>query len=361
MAGGVEVTEEREWSTTDSSLFDDPLLDYFAGYMRCSTARTLLSFAKVHLSGELIGVAPLVRLVRYRMTRFLKDGSRRWVDPMLGPFARTTACLIDTSFMCYRYREPFFSLDPAHAATVREAVVKYLKTETGIDALFLSEPLRSADWHRAAGFTPFLQLPLVKTTVSGCRNLDDYLRQVGRKRRKNLLADRRVFEKSGAVLDTYGPPLDKQLVGALHRLLIQSAEHNRASLEIPFDDVMNSATAFEMIQRHWVIVARVSGRIAGFFSFVPTDRVMHQCHGGLDYQLSSPIKAYPSLLFAAVQYAIENDFSEVTFGPLNNEAKRRAGTLAPLMSACWFRNPLYGFAMKRMLLRQLQNYTGPIT
>jgi hypothetical protein len=41
--------------------------------------------------------------------------------------------------------------------------------------------------------------------------------------------------------------------------------------------------------------------------------------------LAPPIKAYPNLIHAALEYAIESGYREVTLGPLNNEAKRRAG------------------------------------
>jgi hypothetical protein len=98
----LEVREERVWSQDESALFANPLFDNFAHYAPFSTDRTALSIAKVHRRGELIAVAPLVRLVRYQGTRLLEPSSRRWMEPLMGFFTRQTlgpmiACRADSA------------------------------------------------------------------------------------------------------------------------------------------------------------------------------------------------------------------------------------------------------------------------
>lgn len=355
----LEVTEERTWTAAESALFGDPRLDNFAHFAGHSTERTVLSLAKVRRDGELVGVAPLTRLMKYRGTRLLEQRSRRWLDPLVGPFAKRTTCMIDASFMAFRYADPFFAGDAEDATAVRQAVVDHLKERRDVDNLMISEPAGDPSWLRANGFRTFLQLPLVRVDVAGCRTFDDYLAGLGHKRRANLRKDRKLFEAAGARTEVVAPPLDEELARALHACLLSSSRKNRDAIEIPFEDLMNSEPAF-LTQRQWVIVCRVGSAIAGFFAFLPHDGTICQCHGGLDYAHSLQIKAYPNLIRAAVEYAIDNGYRQVTLGPLNNEAKRRAGELAPVMAGFWCRDALSRLLMDRLLLPRFQIYRGEI-
>ena len=101
------------------------------------------------------------------------------------------------------------------------------------------------------------------------------------------------------------------------------------------------------------------GRLVGFFSFIPNDPALQQCHGGFDYEGSHQVRAYANLINAAVEHAITGGFQRVTLGPLNNETKRRAGThLMPVMVSLWCRSRLSRLLLRRFFLRNFQVYTG---
>jgi hypothetical protein len=357
--GGIpQVIEESGWTAEESVQFDNSLIDNFAHFARHSTDKVVLSIAKVRSAGELIGVAPLMHLIKYRGTRLLEPKSRRWLDPLFGFFSRKTTCLVDTSLMGFWHRAPFIARNRENELSVRDAVIAHLKRRAEIDTIIISEPASDPTWTRSHGFTPFLQLPLVRVDVEGCRSFDDYLQRTSKKRRHHVRQERKLFEDRGATIQVLPPPIEPALARTLHRLLTNSANRN-ASLEVPFSELMNSEEAF-CTQRQWVIIARLDGAIIGFFSFIPCGEVIHQCHGGLDYSGSLKVKAYPNLMHAAIEYAIQEGFRQVTFGPLNNEAKRRAGDLAPMMSAFWCRDAVSGFLMRKVLMPRLQVYTGPV-
>jgi predicted N-acyltransferase len=354
----MEVSEEYTWSQDESALFADSLFDNFAHFLPYSSARTTLSIAKVRRGDKLIGVAPLTRLVKYRGTRLLKPGSRRWMDPLLGPFVCNTLCMIDANLMAFRHADPFIALNASDAVAVREAVITYLKHCNDVDSILISEPAADPSWLHSAGFFSFKQLPMVRIEVGACASFDDYLASIGSKRRRNLRQERKLFAKAGVRVEVIAPPLETSLAEKLHQCLLGSALRNKET-EVPFEDVLNSHPAF-LTQRQWAIVARLGDTIVGFFAFIPYRGIMAQCHGGLDYRYSLPIKAYPNLIHAAVEYAIESGFDEVTLGPLNNEAKRRAGIQTPVMSSCWCRSPFSQLFMNKVIGKRLQIYTGEL-
>jgi predicted N-acyltransferase len=211
---------------------------------------------------------------------------------------------------------------------------------------------------RSAGFSTFLHYPQVRIDVEGCSTFDDHLSRIGRKRRHNLRQERKLFEQAGARVEVIAPPIDEDLARKLHSCLMESSRRNEG-VEVPFEDVLNSQAAF-VTQHQWVIVAYVGDTIAGFFAFIPHEGVIAQCHGGFDYEQSLPIKAYPNLIHAAVEYAINAGYRQVTLGPLNNEAKRRAGSLAPVMSGIWCRSAVSRFMMDKLFIKRLQIYYGEV-
>lgn len=356
--GDLHVSEERTWSAAEAAAFADPLLDNAAHFAPHSTTRTDLTLAKVRRNGELIGAAPLLRLVKYRGTRLLKASARAWMDPLFGPFVRKTSCIVDASFMAFRHGDPFLAVDPNDRRRVREAVVAHLKGCPDVDKVMISEPAGDPGWARANGFRPFLQFPLVRVELDGCRTLEDYLGKLGQKRRRNVRQERALFAKEGGAMEVIPPPQAPALLADLHRLLLASSAHN-SDLEVPYEDLMNSKPALTS-QKMWVIVARAGDAIAGFFAFIPAADVIAQCHGGLDYDHSLRLKAYPNLIHEAVVYALANGFRQVTLGPLNNEAKRRAGELAPVMAALWCRDAVSRWLTNRVLLKRFQVYGGDV-
>jgi hypothetical protein len=352
----LEVKEESALPAEEVAPFNDPLIDNAACYMSRSTRQVRLAFATVRSGSELLGLAPLVIMAGYRGTRLLKDEARRWLDPLLGPFSRKTTCLVDTSFMGYLYEQPFFARKPEDRPAVREAVINHLKARKDIDMFTVTEPASDPGPMAASGFQPFLQLPLVRANVGSCSSFDQYLESLSSKRRRNTRHDREVFAKAGARFQHHEPPLDRELAARLHQCLLASAQRN-TGLEVPYSDLLNDLEAF-CAQRQWAITAWLDDELVGFFSYIPRDGVMHQCHGGLDYARSHEVKAYPNLMHAAVEIAIEHGFREVTFGPLNNEAKRRVGELAPVMSSFWCRSRLMQAFMTKVLMPRFQVFTG---
>jgi hypothetical protein len=356
MALRLEVHEESALPAEEVAQFDCPLIENAACYMARPTPQVRLAFATVRSGPELLGLAPLVIVDGYRGTRLLKDEARRWLDPLVGPFSRKTTCLVDTSFMGSLYEPPFFARRAEDRSAVREAVITYLKGREDIDTVIVTEPAGNPEAMAACGFQPFLQLPLVRVDVGGCGSFDQYLQRLPAKRRRNVRHDREVFAKAGARFRHHEPPLDRELAGRLHQCLLASAQRN-ANLEIPYGALLNDFGAF-CAQRQWVITAWLDDALVGFFAYIPRRGVMHQCHGGMDYARSYEVKAYPNLMHAAVETAIDQGFREVTFGPLNNEAKRRAGELVPVMSSFRCRSRLTQVFMTKVLMPRFQVYTG---
>lgn len=356
MRGELAVSEEPGWSTEESAAFDDPLIDYFAGYAASSTDGTAVAIAKVRRDGRLVGVAPVVRIRKYRTTRLLAPGSRRWMDPLLGPFARKTVCFVDTSLMGFRYEAPFFALDPADGPAVRAAVIGHLQSQPDIDTLCVSEPW-AGNGAGEPGFTAFLNLPLAVIDLAGCASFDAYLERLSRKRRKNARQERKLFADAGARIEAVHPPYPDRLVDLLHGQLMASARRNEM-LEVPYGDVMNAREALERQAPH-LLLATIDEAVVGFIAFLVRGTTMHQCHGGLDYARSAEVKAYPNLMHGAVDYAISNGLATITLGPVNNEAKRRASEPLPVVTSFWCSDGMSAFFMKYMMMKRFQVYTGP--
>jgi hypothetical protein len=143
----------------------------------------------------------------------------------------------------------------------------------------------------------------------------------------------------------------------MHKLLNNSARANaEGGIVVPYELLMNDYDSFLRQQFHAISIS-VGGRMAGFFAFIPRDGVLHQVHGGLDYDIGPAIKVYPNLMTAAIEHAIAQGCRAVTFGPQNNEAKRRAGIAHPVRSALWCRTMLKRLVAARMI-EKLQVYTG---
>jgi hypothetical protein len=104
--------------TGTSSPKQSPALEHHALYARHSTERTQAFLAKVYRGGRLLGLAPVIRMARFRATLLLQPEVRRRLDPWMGPFARKTTRLVDTSPLGFQYAAPFFALDPADFETV---------------------------------------------------------------------------------------------------------------------------------------------------------------------------------------------------------------------------------------------------
>jgi len=358
MYGEFKVVEERSFTESESLLFNNPFLDNAACYAKHPTPKTNLTLAKVYHKGHLVGIAPLTRLIKYRGTRLLSPKWRKWMDPVFGAFTQETTCMIDTTFMAFSYDDPFLSTGPQHARAVRESIVAHLQGCRDVDNIFISEPAGDPNWAQSKGFKTFLQLPIVHVKLNGCRNLDNYLKKLSQKRRRNFRNEQKLFKKKGGSMQVVKPPHSQELLDELHSLLLSSSDQNR-DFKIPYEDLYNSRQVLE-IQRLWIIVARHGDKIIGFFAFIPNGQIINQCHGGLDYHYSLQLKAYPNLMHEATIFAIDNGFHQLSLGPLNNEAKRRVGALAPVMSALWVRNRMSRWFIKKVMLQRFQIYGGPV-
>jgi predicted N-acyltransferase len=357
MNSDLIVTEESIWSRAESDAFGNPLLDHAAAFIPASRRSTRLTLAKVRRGDRLIGVAPVLVLRRYRATRLLRPDIAARYDPVFGRAARTTQCLVETSFMGYLDEEPFFAREASDRAAVRAAVIAHLQARRDIHTLLVTEPAENAP-AVPRGFDAFLQLPLIRTETAGFADYDAWLAAQGAKRRRNARAERRLLDEAGARIEVHGPDMPRALRDRMHKLLINSARANAdGGFVVPYEIMMNDYESFLRQQFHALSIS-VGGRMAGFFAFIPRDGVMHQVHGGLDYEIGPEIKAYPNLMHAAIGHAIRSGFRAVTFGPRNNEAKRRAGTEHPVRSALWCRSALRRIVARRMM-DKLHVYTGP--
>lgn len=351
----VELTEEQRESLSNTAL------DQFAHLARFSTDRTQLFFVKVFRHDTFLGLAPVIKTVKFKGTDLLRAPVRRWAGPLIGILSHKTTYMVDTAFMGFQYTNPFLTVVPEDHTVVRDAVFDHLTTKKDADHVWIAEPATDFSWARDRGMESFSTLPAVSVKVAGHTSIESYLSSLSKKRRKNFRQAQKPFEENGGSIDLVTPPLAEDLACQLHQLLAKSAVNNRRhhDLAVPFEDVQIHREAFLTQQQH-VLVAKVSERPVGFFGFFSNGDVMHQCHGGFDYDVSLKTKAYHNLMNGAIQHAIEEGYSRVTFGPLNNETKRRIGTeFAPVNAHLWSREKLVGIMSKLLFIPNFQVYCGP--
>jgi hypothetical protein len=277
---------------------------------------------------------------------------------VLEPFTKLTTYMVDSAFLGYQCAYPFFCGKPGDVPVVRQCLCEHLKQKKDADNVWISEPCSDPAWYRANGFEVVGILPMVHVKVEGHATIASYLAALGKKRRKNFRRDRKLAEAHGTSIEFFAGTIPGDVLQAMHGCLLQSAA--RSTLCVPYEDLLNDRAAF-MGQDQQALVARVNGSVVGFFSFFTNGDTLQQCHGGFDYQRSLQVKAYPNLINAAIEHAIQRGCKWITLGPLNNEAKRRAGThLMPMMASLWCRSALLRFFMRKWLLRKLQVYAGEL-
>jgi predicted N-acyltransferase len=235
-------------------------------------------------------------------------------------------------------------------------VSDYLKSKRDADTIWISEPEHEAAWNRSQGYDSFRILPMVQVDVSNLNSFEQYLRSLTKKRRKNLRHDQQTFSRRGGTIEILKSPIEADDIRQMYRLLLASSR--RGWLTVPYGDVLDNETAFAT-QSQTALVAKVGGAIVSFVSYVSDGPTLLQCHGGMDYQVSLEVKAYHNLLSASIEFAIDRGFERVSFGPLNNETKRRAGTsLLPMVAGLWSRSRFQGFFTRTFIIPNMQVYSG---
>lgn len=354
----IEVRDAQRLNDREHELLGEATLQYFDHYAAFSTSKTELFFVKVYRGDELLGVAPVIKTIGFNSLHALRPTARRWLTLLMGPLAKVTTYTVDASLLAFPYRTPFFCTDDAHLDVVRHAVSDHLKSKQDGDSVFIGEPLAETAWTLEQGYDPFLTLPMAHTVVEGCHSLDDYLAGLSKKRRKNVRQARREFEQAGAVIETHEWPFDGDLLEGMLHCMRESAR--RTTIDVPWVDVGNNEQAFAELPQT-ALVVRKEGKVVAFMTFIVCGDQLLQTHGGLDYGASLEIKAYHNLMTAAAELAISRGLARVSFGPLNNETKRRgAEELLPVAANVWTRNPLLRPFARGVLIPNFQVYTGKL-
>ncbi|HEX6963733.1 MAG TPA: peptidogalycan biosysnthesis protein [Lacipirellula sp.] len=329
-------------------------------YFPHSTPETELFWVKAFERGRLVGLAPVVKLRKRKATDMLRPAVRRWLGPVLGPLAKKTTLLLDTAFMAYDARSPFFTAPGADRTAVKRAISAFLKKQKKVDTIWISEPPEEAEWAASEKYHQFHTLPMVQVVVEGCTSLDDYLATLNRNRRRNFRRERELFANCGGAIQEYrgvigdNPELHKQVMACLH----SSGAHTQ--FNVPYNDVLTHPEAIAK-QRQIVLTAHVDGKVVGFMSLLVDGRRLMQCHGGLDYQKSHEVKAYHNLISAAIELTIKEKLDTLTLGPMTNETKRRAGgVFRPIVSSLWNRLPGDAFFAKKVFSKNFEVYRGEL-
>jgi hypothetical protein len=341
-------------------LGDGATLENFSFYARYSSEATELFWVKAFASGTLAAAAPVVRLKKRKTTDLLSRSLRRWVGPILGPFARKTTLLVDTAFLAYDDRSPFFSVADVDRSAVKRAIARFLKSQRKVDSVWIAEPPEEAAWAAREGFCQFQTLPMVHVELPAGGTLEDYAATLSKKRRRNFRHERDAFAAAGATIETHRGPLEnhRPLVDELLACLGASADHSQFT--VPYNDVLIDPRAFAA-QRQTALVARVGGKVVGFMSFLEDGDRLMQCHGGLDYERSHDVQAYHNLIYAGIEYALARGCRVMSMGPLNNETKRRAGsTLKPIVASLWNKNPIDSFVARKLFVKNFEVYRGEV-
>jgi Peptidogalycan biosysnthesis/recognition len=329
-------------------------------YFPFSTHDTELFWVKAYDGERLVGLAPVVKLRKRKATDMLRPPVRKWLGPILGPLAKKTTLLLDTAFMAYDARSPFFTAPGVDRTAVKRAISAFLKQQKKVDTIWISEPPEEAEWAASEKYHQFHTLPMVQVVVQGCASLDDYLATLNRNRRRNFKRERELFANSGGTIQEYrgvigdNPTLHQQVMTCLH----SSGAHTQ--FNVPYNDVLTHLEAIAQ-QRQIVLTAHVDGNVVGFMSLLVDGRRLMQCHGGLDYVRSHKVKAYHNLISAAIELTINEGLDMLTLGPMTNETKRRAGgVFRPIVSSLWNRLPGDAFFAKKVFSKNFEVYRGEL-
>jgi hypothetical protein len=332
----------------------------FGLYIPYSTPVTELFWVKAYCGDSLVGAVGVVRLVKRKATDMLRAPLRRWLGPILGPLARKTTLLVDTAFMGYDDRSPFFTAPGADRLAVKRAISAFLKTQKKVDTVWISEPAADAEWAAAEKYHQFHTLPMVHLVTAGCETIDQYLATLSRNRRRNFKRERDTFAKAGARIRTHiGPVGERQeLLRQVLGCLGASATHTQ--FNVPYNDVLTDQQAFAE-QWQLVLTAHLGEQVIGFMSCMQDGDRLMQLHGGLDYAKSHEVLAYHNLIAAAIEHAIATRSSVMSLGPMTNETKRRAGgQMRPIVSSLWNRLPGDAFVAKKLFAKNFEVYRGEI-
>jgi hypothetical protein len=329
-------------------------------YFPFSTPDTELFWVKAYDGDRLVSLACVVKLRKRKATDMLRAPVRKWLGPVLGPLAKKTTLLLDTAFMAYDARSPFFTAEGVDRVAVKRSISNFLKAQKKVDTIWISEPPEEAEWAASEKYHQFHTLPMVQVGVTGCATLDDYLATLNRNRRRNFRRERELFTKAGGMVQEYrgvigdNPELHKQVMACLG----SSGAHTQ--FNVPYNDVLTHPDA---IAKQWQIVltAHVDGKVVGFMSLLIDGNRLMQCHGGLDYQRSHEVKAYHNLISAAIELTIREGLDMLTLGPMTNETKRRAGgEFRPIVSSLWNRLPGDAFVAKKLFSKNFEVYRGEL-
>jgi hypothetical protein len=333
------------------------LLANFTFFMEYSSPGTQLFWVKVRAENRLMAVLPVVRLVKRKATDMLRPPLKAWLGMLFGPLAKKTTLLVDTAFLAYDDRSPFYFSDPdpltyEDRLAIKRTVSDFLKAQRGVHTVWITEPADQAEWAADESYDCFGVLPMVHVPLQDYQSMDQYVADLSKKRRRNYRAERKRFIEAGATIDFIQGPLDEPLARQLQVCLDASAKHS--TLEVPYNDVLTNLNAFQA-QAQQLLIARIEGQVIGFMSFLADGNRFLQCHGGLDYQHSYQAQAYHNLIYAAIEHAIKNGYQRLTMGPLNNETKRRLGQeLKPMVACLWNRYPLDRLIARKLFIKNFE-------
>jgi hypothetical protein len=331
-----------------------------ARYVPFSTPDTELFWVKAFDGERLVGLACVVKLRKRKATDMLRAPVRKWLGPILGPLAKKTTMLLDTAFMAYDARSPFFTAEGVDRVAVKQAISDFLKFQKKVDTIWISEPPEEAEWAASEKYHQFHTLPMVQVVVKGCATLDDYLATLNRHRRRNFRRERELFASAAGTIKEYrgvigdNPELHKQVMACLH------SSGANTKFNVPYNDVLTHPDA---IAKQWqvVLTAHVDGKVVGFMSLLIDGNRLMQCHGGLDYKRSHEVKAYHNLISAAIELTMNEGLDVLTLGPMTNETKRRAGgVFRPIVSSLWNRLPGDAFFAKNVFSKNFEVYRGEL-
>ncbi len=352
------VREDKTVSEQECERLSNGAFRQFEKYISFSTDRSQLFFVKVHENDRLIGITPAVRVVKHDCRTLITSKSKWWLVPLIGPFANKTTYILETSVMGFQYASPFFTVAGVDRLAFKKLVTGYLQDKDDHpDHIWISEPPEEAKWAKGAHHVD--QFNILSTThveIGDFKSPDEYDQSLSRNRRQSNRKAAKALEKAGGRVEILDSPSDDDVLQAMGECLNNSEK--KSWIGVPFNDVLNSTDALKTLDQI-IFVARVDGKIVGFLSYIANGEEFLQTHGGLDYDISHQTKAYQNLLHASVHFAIDRGLNRVSFGPLNNETKRRMGShQRPVVASLWSRNPLFRFVTRRFVIPNFLTFNG---
>lgn len=210
---------------------------------------------------------------------------------------------------------PGFVKDPSKKEEIFKAAVKYLKNNRILTVI--NDYTENSVFYNGAAKLPALMQSFVD--CSEMKSVQDYT-----SRFKNIKNKLKTFRKKGGEFIKVENHLNEDQIEGLKRCFISTAK--KSVIYLPYQDLyLNAAihTSKTPIQNIIYFVATLNGEFLGYQAAIATHKNLNCLHGAFNRNYRTTYHAYDILFVKMVEYAIENKFETIDWGPVANLTKQK--------------------------------------